>query len=661
MKKRRELDALVSNGKTTKRTKSSKKRGHELLRSESDSSEEEFALPAQKSVIRTRGSFWKCPLCSVCVPICIFILVTICLLLAGALIWMQLSLRRDIEILRRKVISVQSGSESTPDQLQSLHTKITEITNSIEDEKSGLTPLSNSIININKQLKLLNSTTKQLSQGLAAAPELKNLPKQFKQITKDIATFENNIATVKDDISKFKSHTSAKNVDVIHKIESLKKIVETLKQNQTKPSKSNNDRSAGTENHLQKDIDKMNDELKKMNSTFDKHVSVLTDLVEKQQKILQSLVNNSNSMSDRIHEVESWHASNHVTTANQTTVNVTRIVSEVLDRLSSMNKTQESDKETHEMTYNDTRFYSAVNSVIDKYMVKEKQILNLNMSEFNSSLQRFKMAISSQQTSLLALKEAQQQLTVRVKTIDKKLDSNKPMGGLSHLSLENIRTRKELQTMFNEWDRDHDGKINVSDIRNVNLTTKNLTQYDKDNDGYFTINEIANAFNLTAVPKNETLNPSNFSTTASPSTSFPSTASQSESSSQTATRGIRTTRALANPDLPPLYKVVVPGIENKRALENAFDQWKPFTRFDNFVTYHDIERDLGALTPPKRLFKIYDLDHNDKYSLDELMMAFGLKELPQELAQGRTQIKMQKIPHRRRKRSIYRLRNRIPL
>ena len=53
MKKRRELDALVSNGKLGRSRKPKLKKGeHELLRNESGSSEEEFSLPAQKTVSR---------------------------------------------------------------------------------------------------------------------------------------------------------------------------------------------------------------------------------------------------------------------------------------------------------------------------------------------------------------------------------------------------------------------------------------------------------------------------------------------------------------------------------------------------------------------------------------------------------------------------------
>jgi hypothetical protein len=53
MKKRRELDALVNNGKIGRRkpTKMTKNGKHELLRSETDSSEVEFQVPAQKSAV----------------------------------------------------------------------------------------------------------------------------------------------------------------------------------------------------------------------------------------------------------------------------------------------------------------------------------------------------------------------------------------------------------------------------------------------------------------------------------------------------------------------------------------------------------------------------------------------------------------------------------
>ena len=50
MKKRRELDALVNNGKIGRR-KTTKNGKHELLRSETDSSEVEFQVPAQKSAV----------------------------------------------------------------------------------------------------------------------------------------------------------------------------------------------------------------------------------------------------------------------------------------------------------------------------------------------------------------------------------------------------------------------------------------------------------------------------------------------------------------------------------------------------------------------------------------------------------------------------------
>ena len=49
MKKRRELDALVCNGKVRRKSKS----GHELLRTESESSEiDEFSIAAQKTLFR---------------------------------------------------------------------------------------------------------------------------------------------------------------------------------------------------------------------------------------------------------------------------------------------------------------------------------------------------------------------------------------------------------------------------------------------------------------------------------------------------------------------------------------------------------------------------------------------------------------------------------
>ncbi|XP_071119678.1 EF-hand calcium-binding domain-containing protein 14-like isoform X2 [Haliotis cracherodii] len=200
MKKRRELDALVTNGKLPRRKSKS---GHELLRSnDSDSSEvEEFSVPNGKQ----NGKKWIgfCP-CSSCVALLVFVVMTSCLIACGGLIWMHFELKRDLDNLRERLIAVESRNQGAPEEFQKYHSQIQSINRTVQDMRTGargMDKITKNLTTITTQLSSLSQTTDGLKESLKAAPELKDLPKKFDTFTSSVASMGSDIQVAKNDLS----------------------------------------------------------------------------------------------------------------------------------------------------------------------------------------------------------------------------------------------------------------------------------------------------------------------------------------------------------------------------------------------------------------------------------------------------------------------------
>lgn len=117
MKKRKELDALLTmaNGKKNGKSKRSKE-GHELLRLDSDSNSsdnDELFLTPKKTVIRRPR---QCQCCAMCVPLIMFLLTMGCMVVTGGLIWMHFNLKQDLDDLRIQLQNVEKKATSASSQ-----------------------------------------------------------------------------------------------------------------------------------------------------------------------------------------------------------------------------------------------------------------------------------------------------------------------------------------------------------------------------------------------------------------------------------------------------------------------------------------------------------------------------------------------------------------
>lgn len=107
MKKRKELNALIGLASDSRRKKT--KQGpssHRLLRteppdsdSESSSEEEEFGTIGNRSRF-VKGDYVRC--CKICYPLCAFVILAACVVACVGLVWMQMALKEDLDVLKEK-------------------------------------------------------------------------------------------------------------------------------------------------------------------------------------------------------------------------------------------------------------------------------------------------------------------------------------------------------------------------------------------------------------------------------------------------------------------------------------------------------------------------------------------------------------------------------
>ncbi|KAK7495887.1 hypothetical protein BaRGS_00012877, partial [Batillaria attramentaria] len=197
MKKRRQLDALVSNGKLPRRKNS----GHELLRSnDSDSSEvEEFSvLEGQKWGRR----FTSSPCCATFYIVLIIVILTACILASATLIWMHLELKRDFNNLRARLALVENKNAGTPEEFQALQFRLQTVNRTLAERTSGLNSLNKSITDIKNRISSLETKTTQLQQSL---PSQGSSDIEDKALAKTVANLGSDLQSTRADVEELKT------------------------------------------------------------------------------------------------------------------------------------------------------------------------------------------------------------------------------------------------------------------------------------------------------------------------------------------------------------------------------------------------------------------------------------------------------------------------
>ncbi|XP_026884369.1 EF-hand calcium-binding domain-containing protein 14 [Electrophorus electricus] len=205
MKKRKELNALIGLGES-KRKKAKKGSGHRLLRteppdSESESSSEDDDFSNLSSVGAFKKSYAQC--CSVCYPLCVFIILAACVMAIAGLIWMQIALKEDLDSLKEKLRTMESAQTASSHEIPKLSEELKAKQKMLENMESGdkgLTKLWFNLTNMNRKISTLESAVNLLKANIKSASDLITLPVTVEELQKSVATIGSTLTSVQHDV-----------------------------------------------------------------------------------------------------------------------------------------------------------------------------------------------------------------------------------------------------------------------------------------------------------------------------------------------------------------------------------------------------------------------------------------------------------------------------
>ncbi|XP_036410200.1 EF-hand calcium-binding domain-containing protein 14 isoform X1 [Megalops cyprinoides] len=233
MKKRKELNALIGIGGDSKRKKPKKGSGHRLLRTEppdsdteSSSDDDEFGNMSGVAAFGKR-SYAQC--CSICYPLCGFIILAACVMACAGLVWMQVALKEDLDSLKEKLHTMESSQKASSHEIPRLSEELKDRQRTLEDIVSGdrgLNKLWSNLTEINRKINLLDSAVSHLKANIKSASDLINLPTTVEELQKSVATIGSTLTSVQHDVKTVQADA-----------EEQRKAVDGLRKNQDKEGK----------------------------------------------------------------------------------------------------------------------------------------------------------------------------------------------------------------------------------------------------------------------------------------------------------------------------------------------------------------------------------------------------------------------------------------
>ncbi|XP_017569082.1 EF-hand calcium-binding domain-containing protein 14 [Pygocentrus nattereri] len=205
MKKRKELNALIGLG-DSKRKKTKKGSGHRLLRteppgSESESSSEDDEFTSLSGAGAFRKSYTQC--CSICYPLCVFIILAACVMACAGLIWMQIALKEDLDSLKEKLRTMESSQKASSHEIPKLGEELKAKQHMLEDMEKGdrgLNKLWSNLTEINRKISTLDSAVNHLKANIKSASDLISLPTTVEELQKSVATIGSTLTSVQHDV-----------------------------------------------------------------------------------------------------------------------------------------------------------------------------------------------------------------------------------------------------------------------------------------------------------------------------------------------------------------------------------------------------------------------------------------------------------------------------
>eukprot|EP00075_Anas_platyrhynchos_P030061 XP_027319314.1 EF-hand calcium-binding domain-containing protein 14 isoform X3 [Anas platyrhynchos] len=197
MKKRKELNALLGLAADGRRKKAAKKgSGHRLLRTEPPASDSESSSPEEEEeeLGGARGRFAKgdyLQCCKLCYPLCAFVILAACVVACVGLVWMQVALKEDLDVIKEKFRTMESNQKTSFQEIPKLNEDLVQKQKQLEQIETGELGLSKIWINIteiNKQtVANIGSTLTSVSH------DVENIQTAIEEYKKSIEILQNDV------------------------------------------------------------------------------------------------------------------------------------------------------------------------------------------------------------------------------------------------------------------------------------------------------------------------------------------------------------------------------------------------------------------------------------------------------------------------------------
>ncbi|XP_035393854.1 EF-hand calcium-binding domain-containing protein 14 isoform X2 [Cygnus atratus] len=487
MKKRKELNALLGLAADGRRKKAAKKgSGHRLLRTEPPASDSESSSPEEEEEEElggargrfAKGDYLRC--CKLCYPLCAFVILAACVVACVGLVWMQVALKEDLDVIKEKFRTMESNQKTSFQEIPKLNEDLVQKQKQLEQIETGELGLSKIWINIteiNKQISLLTSTVNHLKTNIKSASDLIYLPVTVEKLQKTVANIGSTLTSVSHDVENIQTAIEEykKSIEILQNEVELKQltsfpstVLPRTERNQTENCKQESQSLHAALEELNNSVvayQKLND-IKLLN--VDSAIGNLSRRV--------TLLENSPVAVNKLDKRD-----NLSTSAGNDTTTSLKVENE--DQL---------DNETHS------------NKELKEPGTRDSQVLKL----------REKLQLISALTSkpeddrpIEASKNVESSLSTTAKPTDlsrltsRSADDNTEKNGqLRHLSLPEISSIEDLQNLFEKAPEDADGKLSFEDLQkllgSIAQDSEILKKFDTDGDEKYSLQELRLALGI---------------------------------------------------------------------------------------------------------------------------------------------------------------------
>ncbi|XP_048353218.1 EF-hand calcium-binding domain-containing protein 14 [Sphaerodactylus townsendi] len=509
MKKRKELNALIGLGsgsgergsgsggggggsRKKKHLRKSSSSGHRLLRTESAESSSSsssdldygdgFGLPGTRSRF-AKSDYVRC--CKFCYPLCAFVILAACVVACVGLVWMQVALKEDLDVLKERFRTMESNQKSSIQEIPRLSEDLLSKQKHLEKIESGdkgLNKIWVNITEISKQISILVSAVNHLKANIKSASDLINLPITVEELQKSVATIGSTVTSVHHDVETLQAA-----------IEEHEKSIETLKTDMSENTKGVRGKQMSASISPVPEVNEKNltDSCKQENQylhTSLEEVNTTLILYQKQNDLrlfgMDSAVNN---LSWRVASLE-----NHMEGLSKLEKKENLSLSVVGDLTTSVNSENEPRNET--TTANTQNLEKTENGDSQVSKLREKlQLINDLTSKPESDTSE-------------ATKKGKLQSTTSKPTKLSRLSSRSVGKSFEHiryprgLSLPGISSVEDLQELFRISNQGTDGKLTYKDLQNlVGITlhdSQSFKEFDTDGDEKYSLPELRAALGV---------------------------------------------------------------------------------------------------------------------------------------------------------------------